>query len=143
MKKLLFILVITACALSSKAQSPNYTLINTSDDPIYTTPVEIMPEYKGGMNRFYDRLRRIQYLYFARIQNKQGKVMVSMVIEKDGSVSNTKIMNGFVEEQDKEILRVVNNLNKWKPGMHNGQPVRVAYNVPLNFKLVPIPARVN
>jgi protein TonB len=143
MKKFLFILITTACALNSRAQSPNYTLINTTIEPIYTTPVEVMPEYKGGMNRFYDRLKSIQYLYYARMQNKQGKVMVTMVIEKDGSVSNTKIMNGFVEEQDKEILRVVNNLNKWKPGMHNGQPVRVAYNVPLNFKLVPIPPRYN
>src|SRR4051812_28200822 len=107
MKKFLFILVTTACALSSRAQSPNVALINTTDEPIYTTAVEVMPEYKGGMNRFYDRLKRIQYLYYARIQNKQGKVLVSMVIEKDGSISNTKVMNGLIEEQDKEILRVV------------------------------------
>ena len=139
MKKLFFILVTVGCALSSNAQSS----INTSEEFIYTTPVQVMPEYKGGMDRFYNRLKHIQYLYYARMQNKEGKVLVSMVIEKDGSVSNTKIMNGLIEEQDKEILRVVNNLNKWKPGMLNGQPVRVAYSVPLNFKLVPIPERID
>ena len=139
MKKLFFILITIGCALSSKAQSPN----NISEEPIYTTPVQVMPEYKGGMDRFYNRLKHIQYLYYARMQNKEGKVLVSMVIEKDGSVSNTRVMNGFIEEQDKEILRVVNNLNKWKPGMLNGQPVRVAYSVPLNFKLVPIPPRID
>ena len=139
MKKLFFILFTVGCALSSKAQSSN----NITEETIYTTPVQVMPEYKGGMDRFYNRLKHIQYLYYARMQNKQGKVLVSMVIEKDGSVSNTRIMNGLIEEQDKEILGVVNNLNKWKPGMLNGQPVRVAYSVPLNFKLVPIPTRID
>ena len=139
MKKLFFILFTVGCALSSKAQSS----INPSEAFIYTTPVHVMPEYKGGMDRFYNRLKHIQYLYYARMQNKEGKVLVSMVIEKDGSVSNTRVMNGLIEEQDKEILRVVNNLNKWKPGMLNGQPVRVAYSVPLNFKLVPIPPRID
>ena len=139
MKKLFFILFTIGCALSSKAQSSN----NIAEETIYTTPVQVMPEYKGGMDRFYNRLKHIQYLYYARMQNKEGKVLVSMVIEKDGSVSNTRIMNGLIEEQDKEILRVVNNLNKWKPGMLNGQPVRVAYSVPLNFKLVPIPERID
>lgn len=139
MKKLFFILVTIGCALSSKAQSSN----NIIKETIYTTPVQVMPEYKGGMDRFYNRLKHIQYLYYARMQNKEGKVLVSMVIEKDGSVSNARVMNGLIEEQDREILRVVNNLNKWKPGMLNGQPVRVAYSVPLNFKLVPIPTRVD
>ena len=139
MKKLFFVLITIGCALSSKAQSSN----NIAEETIYTTPVQVMPEYKGGMDRFYNRLKHIQYLYYARMQNKEGKVLVSMVIEKDGSVSNTRIMNGLIEEQDKEILRVVNNLNKWKPGMLNGQPVRVAYSVPLNFKLVPIPTRID
>ena len=145
MKRYLFVLITVTCALSTKAQSPNVTIMNTNtvEDPIYTTPVQVMPEYKGGMERFYSRLKRIQYLHYARMQNKQGKVLISMVIEKDGSVSNAKVMNGLIEEQDKEILRVVNNLNKWKPGMLNGQPVRVAYNVPLNFKLVPIPPRID
>ena len=142
MKKLLFILISSACSLNLYAQSNATNTVNavTPDgDVIYTTPVEVMPEYKGGMERFYERLKRIKYLHFVRTQNLQGKVMVALVIEKDGTVSNAKIMNGLIEAQDKEVLRVVSNLRKWKPGMHNGQPVRVAYNVPLNFKLVPVP----
>ncbi len=135
MKKYFLMLAIVGCALNSNAQS--------SDDQIYTTPVQVMPEYKGGMDRFYNKLKHIQYLHYARMQNKQGKVWVSMVIEKDGSVSNAKVINGLTDVQDKEILRVVNNLNKWKPGMQDGQPVRVAYNVPLKFKLVPIPPRID
>jgi TonB family protein len=142
MKKLLFILIAAGCTWNVSAQTTNLAVANTtSDDQIYTTPVEVMPEYKGGMDRFYHKLASIQYLYYARIQNKQGRVMVSMVIEKDGTLSEAKVMNGLIEEQDKEILRVVKNLRHWKPGMHNGQPVRVAYNVPLNFQLVPIPQR--
>ena len=141
MKRLLFILLTITCS-STFAQTTNLAMANTTnDDHIYTTPVEVMPEYKGGMDRFYNKLATIQYLYYARIQNKQGRVMVSLVIEKDGTLSEAKVMNGLVEEQDKEILRVVKNLRHWKPGMHNGQPVRVAYSVPLNFKLVPISER--
>ena len=142
MKKLLFILISSACSLNLYAQSNATNTVNTvtpDGDVIYTTPVEVMPEYKGGMERFYERLKRIKYLHFVRTQNLQGKVMVALVIEKDGTVSNAKIMNGLIEAQDKEVLRVVSKLRKWKPGMHNGQPVRVAYNVPLNFKLVPVP----
>ena len=142
MKKLLFILITSACSLSLYAQSKATNTVNTitpDGDVIYTTPVEVMPEYKGGMDRFYERLKSIKYLHYARTQNVQGKVIVALVIEKDGTVSNARIVNGLIPAQDKEVLRVVNNLRKWKPGMHNGQPVRVAYNVPLNFKLVPVP----
>ncbi|MEO8885212.1 MAG: energy transducer TonB [Mucilaginibacter sp.] len=145
MKRLLFVLITTACSSGALAQTTNLAIANTTnvDDQIYTTPVEVMPEYKGGMDRFYNKLKTIQYLYYARMQNIQGRVMVSMLIEKDGTLSKAKVMNGLIEEQDKEILRVVHNLRHWKPGMHNGQPVRVVYNVPLNFKLVPIPERID
>src|SRR6185369_12757070 len=128
MKKLLFILITAGYALNVCAQTTNLAMANTTnDDQVYTTPVEVMPEYKGGMDRFYNKLAGIQYLYYARIQNKQGRVLVSMVIEKDGTLSEARVMNGLVEEQDKEILRVVKNLRHWKPGMHHGQPVRVMY----------------
>ena len=142
MKKLLFIFITSACSLNLHAQGNTTNIANniTPDvDVIYNTPVEVMPEYKGGMNRFYERLKSIKYLHFVRTQNVQGKVIVALVIEKDGTVSNARIVNGLIPAQDKEVLRVVNSLRKWKPGMHNGQPVRVAYNVPLNFKLVPVP----
>ncbi len=142
MKKLLFILITSACSFNLYAQSNATNTVNTiapDGDMIYTTPVEVIPEYKGGMDRFYERLKSIKYLHFVRTQNVQGKVIVALVIEKDGTVSNARIVDGLIPAQDKEVLRVVNSLRKWKPGMHNGQPVRVAYNVPLNFKLVPVP----
>lgn len=142
MKKFLLILITSACSLNLFAQTNTTNTVNAiapDGDMIYTTPVEVMPEYKGGMDRFYERLKRIKYLHFVRTQNVQGKVIVALVIEKDGTVSNARIVDGLIPAQDKEVLRVVNSLRKWKPGMHNGQPVRVAYNVPLNFKLVPVP----
>lgn len=143
MKRLLFTLLISAFTFGAFAQNTMLAMNNTAgnDDELYTTPVEIMPEYKGGMDRFYSKLAGIQYLYYARMQNKQGRVWVSMIIEKDGTLSQAKVINGLVEEQDKEILKVVKSLRHWKPGIHNGQPVRVMYSVPLNFKLAPIPPR--
>ncbi len=140
MKKLLIIFGLTIATMNLYAQGNKLanSVINDSDI-VYTTPVEVMPEYKGGMDKLYERLKRIRYLHFVRTQNIEGKVIVAMVIEKDGSVSNAKILNGLIPAQDKEVLRIVNNLPKWKPGMHNGKPVRVAYSIPLNFKLVPVP----
>ena len=103
---------------------------------IYTTPVEIMPTYKGGEEGLNFRLQHIRYLFIDRMHNIEGKVLVSFVVEKDGSVSNVKMLRGITDEQDKEVIRVVKNLRKWNPGMHEGKAVRVQYTLPIDFKLI-------
>jgi protein TonB len=131
---LLFITAIFSTALY--AQQPG--LVNADDniDKIYTSPVEVMPEYKGGMERLYTRLQHIRYLFLDRMKNIEGKVWVSLVIEKDGSVNDVKMLRGLTDEQDKEVIRVVKNLLKWKPGMQDGKPVRVQYTLPIEFKMI-------
>ena len=74
------------------------------------------PEYRGGMDEFYDRIGHIPYTFYDRMTNHQGLVTIILVVEKDGSISNLKILHGISEKQDKEILRVVKRLNKWTPG---------------------------
>jgi protein TonB len=134
MKKVLFILIIATFALNLRAQdieTTNYP----EEDKIYTD-VDVMPEFKGGMDKFYARLERIPYTFFDRINNHHGQVIVIMIIEKDGSLSNIKVVHGFSDQQDKEILRKVRSLHKWKPGMRNGKPVRVLCSIPINFELL-------
>jgi protein TonB len=129
LKKVLLILLVTLCALKTKAQT-----VSDQNSPILEH-VDTMPEYIGGMDKFYQRLSRINYTFLDRMSECQGRVTVLMVVEKDGSLTNLKILNGFSAAQDQEILRVFKRLNKWRPGMQNGKPIRVLCSVPINFKI--------
>ncbi|HNU78363.1 MAG TPA: energy transducer TonB, partial [Prolixibacteraceae bacterium] len=65
----------------------------------------------------------------------QGKVYVTFVVDRDGGISDAKVARGVDPSLDKEALRVVNSLPKWKPGKQRGKPVRVSYTVPISFVL--------
>ena len=99
-----------------------------------------MPEFPGGQAEMMQWLsQNIQYPKEAVDGKIEGRVMISFVIEKDGSVSNAKVIRGIDESLDNEALRVVNAMPNWKPGMQDGQPVRARFNIPISFKL-PKPA---
>ena len=61
--------------------------------------------------------------------------MVSFIVETDGTISNANVQNGVSEDLDKEALRVIKNMPKWKPGMQSGKAVRVKYTIPISFRL--------
>ena len=61
--------------------------------------------------------------------------MVSFIVETDGTVSNANVQKGVSEELDKEALRVIESMPKWKPGMQSGKAVRVKYSIPISFRL--------
>ena len=65
----------------------------------------------------------------------QGKVFIQFVIERDGSITDVKVVRGVDASLDKEAVRVVQSMPKWKPGKQRGKPVRVAYTLPINFQL--------
>jgi len=99
--------------------------------------VENMPEFPGGelaLRKFLNK--SIRYPIGAQENGIQGKVIVNFVVDKDGSVSNAKIARGVYPSIDKEALRVVMSLPKWKPGMQRGKAVRVSYTVPISFQLL-------
>jgi periplasmic protein TonB len=98
--------------------------------------VENMPEFPGGELALRKHLNRaIKYPSIAQENGIQGKVIVNFVVDKDGNVSNAKIARGVDPSIDKEALRVVMSLPKWKPGMQRGKAVRVSYTVPISFQL--------
>jgi len=86
------------------------------------------------MRKFLNKA--IRYPAVAQENGIQGKVIVNFVIDKDGSVSNARIARGVYPSIDKEALRVVMSLPKWKPGMQRGKAVRVSYTVPISFQLL-------
>lgn len=98
--------------------------------------VEDMPEFPGGEAALRSFIASsIKYPVIAQENGIQGKVYVTFVVDADGSISDARIARGVDPSLDKEALRVVNLLPKWKPGKQRGKPVRVSYTVPINFVL--------
>lgn len=98
--------------------------------------LEEMPEFPGGAGEMMKWLgKNIKYPAIAQENNIQGRVMVSFVVERDGSVSDVKVIRGVDPSLDKEAIRVVKAMPKWKPGMQTGKPVRARFNLPVTFKL--------
>ena len=97
---------------------------------------EVMPEFPGGTEKFMAYLsENIKYPEEAKDKNISGRVFINFVVEKDGSVSNVKVMRSIGGGCDEEAVRVVKAMPKWKPGMQRGKPVRVSYVLPVTFKL--------
>ena len=98
--------------------------------------VEQQPTFPGGQAALLQWLgQNIHYPAVAEEQGIQGRVVVSFVVEKDGSISSVQVVRGVDPSLDKEAVRVVKSMPRWTPGKQNGQAVRVKYNVPVTFKL--------
>lgn len=109
----------------------------TEEDPnkIFTA-VEKEPEFAGGIEKFYKYLQNnIHYPAIAKENNVQGKVFVSFVVERDGTLTDVKVARSLGSGCDEEAVRVLRASPKWKPGIQNGRPVRVAYTMPISFAL--------
>ena len=105
------------------------------DDEVFLV-VEVAPEYTGGEDALIKYLsENILYPQVARESNIQGTVYVSFIIEKNGEVSNTKVMRGIGGGCDEEAVRVVKGMPNWIPGTQRGKPVRVQFNLPIRFVL--------
>ena len=77
----------------------------------------------------------VKYPVVAQENGVQGRVVVSFVVEKDGSITDVKVVRSVDPSLDKEAARVVKSMPRWIPGKQNGAAVRVKYNVPVSFRL--------
>ena len=117
-----------------KAESPSRETSAVSGDRVFDV-VEEMPGYPGGNAAMMSYLsQNMRYPAQAREEGVQGRVVVSFVVEKDGSVSNVRVTRSVSPELDSEAKRLVSGMPKWNPGRQNGTPVRVKYNVPVLFR---------
>ncbi|MGZ3834741.1 MAG: energy transducer TonB [Mucilaginibacter sp.] len=131
MKKTLFTSFFILSLFTAKAQTAD------TSKQIFTA-VEIEPSFPGGLGKFYEYLQaNIVYPVESSNKNIQGKVFVTFVVEKDGSLTDVKILRGVSSDIDAEAIKVVNNSPKWKPSSNSGTPVRAQYSLPINFKLPP------
>lgn len=115
---------------------PSNTIPNRNASEKIFDVVEQMPSFSGGfvaMNEFFER--NMQYPTTAIAIGIQGRVMITFVVEKDGTISDAKVVRSVASSLDQEALRMVKSMPKWTPGKQNGNPVRVRYTIPVVFRL--------
>ena len=97
---------------------------------------DVMAEYPGGKSALISYIsENVEYPEECKKNKVQGKVFVSFIVDKSGKVVNTKVERGVDPLLDKEALRVVNSMGKWKPGTKDDKPVNVQFTLPIQFAL--------
>ena len=106
------------------------------DEQVIFQVVENDPEFPGGLEAMYKFLaQNIKYPQLARENNITGRVYVTFVVERDGSVSGVRVLRDIGGGCGAEAVRVVKSMPKWTPGKQRGKPVRTQFNLPVNFDL--------
>ena len=105
-------------------------------DPVFTV-CEESAEYIGGQKALVEFLdANMKYPPIAMENGLEGRVYLSFIVEKDGSLSKIKIIRSISKECDEEAIRLVKLMPKWKPAKQRGEPVRHEYNLPINFLII-------
>ena len=134
------VIMITTKGADASESKVEMTLDNSSEKALATDSVlmipEEMPSFPGGVMALMEFLQKnVKYPVEAQKKGVQGRVLVSFVVEKDGSLSEIKTVKSVDPLLDEEAVRVVKSMPKWEPGKQKGKAVRVKYNVPISFKL--------
>jgi len=109
--------------------------IEEKTDEIFTI-VETQPKPEGGLNAFYEYVsKNLQYPLIARRNNISGRVYIEFVVEKDGSLTDVKLIKGIGGGCDEEAIRIIKSAPRWNPGKQRGRPVRVKMVLPILFRL--------
>jgi protein TonB len=102
------------------------------DNTVYNTAgIEVKPDFPGGIQKFYDFVGKNYQT--PEEEGLKGKVFVSFVVEKDGSLTDIKVLRDIGYGTGKEAIRVLNKCPKWTPGEQNGKKVRCTYSLPINI----------
>ena len=110
-------------------------IVEEDDEEVFMV-VENMPEFPGGDLGLMKYIQKnVKYPPIAKEYNITGKVYISFVVDRSGSVTNVKVVRGVDKNLDAEAVRVIKSLPKYKPGKQRGKAVKVMFTVPINFTL--------
>ena len=116
--------------------APETIAIDLNDNPLNFRIVEQLPEYPGGMAALVKWLNdNLRYPPLAQRQNIQGRVVVTFIINRDGTTCDLKVAKSGHPLLDGEAMRVLKNMKKWKPGVNNNKPCRTLFAIPIEFKI--------
>jgi protein TonB len=126
MKKILFLAIAFFAIQTVSAQDTT----NVSDNTVYNTAgIDVKPDFTGGMDAFYQFISKNYNC--PKVDKLAGKVYVTFVIEKDGSLTHIKVLRDIGYGTGKEAIRVLELSPKWLPGEQNGKKVRCTYSLPI------------
>lgn len=133
MKKFLIMALMACFGLTTV--SAQKTVVAKKNQQVFDV-VEKMPEYPGGSAALFEYLStNVKYPVDAEKQKIQGRVLVTFVVNTDGSITDIEVVKKAFPSLDAEAVRVISGMPKWIPGEQKGQKVRVKYTVPLSFNL--------
>jgi protein TonB len=123
----------TEVVIAAPVEAP----VEEEEEEVVFVVVESMPEFPGGQQALFKYLsENVKYPVIAQENGIQGRVICQFVVNKDGSIVDVEVVrSGGDPSLDKEAIRVIKSMPKWKPGKQRGKAVRVKYTVPVNFKL--------
>lgn len=106
------------------------------EEDVIVVHAEVMPEFPGGTSALMKYLStHIKYPAVSQEIGAYGRVIVQFVVDRDGTITDPVVVRGVEVHLDKEAIRVISSMPKWKPGMQNGKRVRVKYTLPVLFRL--------
>lgn len=111
--------------------------METQDKLIFSEPNERMPTFPGGSLELIEYIaRHLKYPKKAKDKGIHGRVIVSFIIDCDGSISGAKIVRGLNPECDNAVIQLINGMPRWIPGQKNGKNIRVTYTVPIKIPFI-------
>lgn len=118
-------------------QAPVEAPVEEEEEEVIFVVVESMPEFPGGQQQLFKYINEnVKYPVIAQENGIQGRAICQFVVNQDGSIVDVVVVRTSGEPSlDKEAIRVIKSMPKWKPGKQRGKPVRVKYTLPINFRL--------
>ena len=133
MKK--FIIMSLMALFGLTTVSAQKTVVAKKNQQVFDV-VEKMPQYPGGQAALFEYLQKnVKYPADAEKKKVEGRVLVTFVVNTDGSITDIEVVRKTFPSLDAEAVRVISGMPRWKPGEQKGQKVRVKYTVPLTFRL--------
>ena len=138
MKKILFIALLSfgfmANAMAQHFDEGEEVIEQSESDKVFEV-VDEMPSFTGGQSALFDFMaKNIKYPEVAEDNGIQGRVLVTFIVKKDGSLSDVRVAKSEDPALDKEAVRLVKSMPKWSPGIREGKYVNVKFTLPVTFR---------
>jgi protein TonB len=133
MKELVFLFIFLVSFQNVNSQTDSTATVPKEDNTVYNSAVlEIKPEFKGGLNKFYDYIAKNYRT--PDVPGLKGKLLVSFVVEKDGSITDIKVLKDIGYGSGEEAIRILKKCPNWIPAKQKGKKVRCTFMLPINIQ---------
>lgn len=134
MKKPILIILLLLIGYITKAQSNSNKSTAKVNTNVIVDPIEPSPHFPGGQKAWNKFLSKNLH-WVSSADEWRGKVIVEFVVERNGQLSNIKIVRPSIPELDSEVLRVIHISPQWMPAKYHGKAIRCRYTIPISFSL--------